>query len=184
MASIQTIYGELDEAIFASLKQIKLLVCDIDGVFSDGRIYLGNNGEELKAFHTRDGFGFKAVKKVGIKTAVITGRQSAIVTKRMGSLQTDFIIQGREDKKTALQALLVEQQIEPEEVLAMGDDVPDLGMFALAGVKVAVADAHPSVVQKSNWQTTVRGGFGAVREVCDMLLQANNRLDDYTGSST
>ncbi len=184
MASIATIYGDFDEGVFTRLQPIKLLVCDIDGVFSDGRIYLGNDGEELKAFHTRDGFGFKAVKKVGVKTAVITGRQSAIVTKRMASLQTDFIVQGREDKKTALQSLLVEHQIEPEEVLAVGDDVPDLGMFALAGLKVAVADAHPLVVQHADWTTSMRGGFGAVREVCDMLLQANNRLDDYSGSST
>lgn len=183
MQSVETLYGALPQDIYTALSQVRLFVCDIDGVFSDGRIYLGNQGEELKAFHTRDGFGFKALQRIGIKTAVITGRESKIVEQRMRSLNTNFIIQGQENKAQALQDILTSMQLAPEQVAAIGDDVPDLGLFALSAVPIAVADAHPLVLKQARWITSSRGGFGAVREVCDVLLQIHGHLDDITGAS-
>lgn len=183
MAFVDTLHGSISTTLYQALAEIRLLVCDVDGVFSDGRIYLGNQGEELKAFHTRDGFGMKAVRKVGVKTAVITGRNSRIVEDRMRSLQVDKIIQGEENKQQALEALLLELKLQPHQVAAIGDDVPDIGMFAAADVGIAVNDAHPLVKQRASWITDARGGFGAVREVCDTLLQVNGALDDYSGSS-
>lgn len=180
---VNTLHGDVPAEILERFSKVKLLVCDVDGVFSDGRIYLGNNGEELKAFHTRDGFGFKAVRRAGVKTAVITGRTSTIVEQRMSSLQTDFIVQGCEQKQQALQKLMDEHGFVSDEIISMGDDVPDIGMFNLSGLSVAVADAHPIVAKKADWLTHARGGFGAVREVCDLLLAANNALDDFTGVS-
>ncbi|WP_100644520.1 3-deoxy-manno-octulosonate-8-phosphatase KdsC [Alteromonas facilis] len=180
---MQTLYGDMPESLYTALSKIKLLVCDIDGVFSDGRIYLGNAGEELKAFHTRDGFGFKALQSIGLQTAVITGRNSAIVQDRMTALKTNYILQGKEDKYSALSALLDEINLAPESVATIGDDVPDLGMFSLAGTSIAVQDAHPLVLQKADWITTQRGGFGAVREVCDVFLQVHDALDNIAGAS-
>lgn len=178
-----TLYGMLEEKSFNRLKDLKLLVCDVDGVFSDGRIYLGNDGEELKAFHTRDGYGLKAVVKSGIQVAVITGRSSAIVRNRMEALGVQHIIQGEEDKASALQALCAELGLSSAQVAAIGDDVPDLGMYQYADTKIAVKDAHPQVCAAANWVLTKSGGFGAVRELCDIILQANGKLQQIHGAS-
>ncbi len=183
MSEIKTLYTTLDAVLFEQLKQVRLLLCDVDGVFSDGRIYLGNHGEELKAFHTRDGYGIKALGNIGISVAVITGRQSEIVQQRMQALNVPHIIQGCEKKHAAAQELISQLELSADEVAAIGDDMPDIGMFNEAKVKIAVADAHPLVRQQANWVTTMRGGFGAVREVCDTLLQANNELDVIHGAS-
>ena len=183
MEHIETIYGQIDSQIYSSLKHIKLLVCDVDGVFSDGRIYLGNNNEEYKAFHTRDGFGIKAIVNLGIDVAVVTGRQSAIVERRMNALNVRYILQGREDKATALQELLAESGHSRNAVAAVGDDVPDIGLFEHAILPIAVADAHPLVRQRAKWITSHRGGFGAIREICDLLLDANGALDNFSGAS-
>lgn len=183
MPHVVTFYGMLEEKSFNRLKQLKLLVCDVDGVFSDGRIYLGNDGEELKAFHTRDGYGLKAVVKSGIQVAVITGRRSAIVENRMQALGVQHIIQGEEDKATALRTLSESLGVSSAEVAAIGDDVPDLGMYQFADTKVAVKDAHPQVTAAANWVLTKPGGFGAVRELCDIILQAHDKLDGIHGAS-
>lgn len=183
MTVINTLYGDLDQGIHTKLQNIKLLVCDVDGVFSDGRIYLGDNNEEFKAFHTRDGFGIKALVNAGVEVAVITGRKSNIVAKRMTALNVRYILQGREDKADALRALLIEAGYEASAVAAVGDDVPDIGLFQHAGLSIAVADAHPLVKQRADWVTQHRGGFGAVREICDQLLDVNGRLNDFSGAS-
>lgn len=183
MSQTNTLYGEINTALFEQLHQIKLFVCDIDGVFSDGRIYLGNQGEELKAFHTRDGYGVKALVKMGVNVAVITGRKSNIVAQRMRSLNVAHIIQGEENKADALINLMNELGLAAHEVAAIGDDVPDLGMYEHASVRIAVADAHPQVLEQANWITKTRGGFGAVREVCDTMLQAQGQLNEIHGAS-
>ena len=184
MANVKMLHGEVEQEIHHSLKKVKLLVCDVDGVFSDGRIYLGESGEELKAFHTRDGFGIKAIVKQGIDVAVVTGRQSQIVERRMRALNVRYILQGREDKATALQEVLAQSGHTEDAVAAVGDDVPDIGLFAHAHLPIAVADAHPLVRQHALWVTQNRGGFGAVREICDALLEVNGVLDDFSGAST
>lgn len=183
MLTVSTLYTQMDQAFFTQLRDVRLLVCDVDGVFSDGRIYLGNDGEELKAFHTRDGYGVKALVKHGIDVAVITGRRSYIVEQRMQALNVAHIIQGEEKKADALASLCNRLSLSPEHVAAIGDDMPDTGMFDHAAVKIAVKDAHPAVRQQANWVTSLPGGFGAVREVCDTLLQANDALTGIHGAS-
>lgn len=178
-----TLYTSLPRTLYTQLAQVKLLVCDVDGVFSDGRIYLGNAGEELKAFHTRDGYGVKALVKAGIPVAVITGRRSAIVENRMKALNVAHIIQGEENKADALSDLMKRLELNTDEVAAVGDDMPDTGMYKHVAVKIAVADAHPYVAKQANWITTLPGGFGAVREISDTILQAKGVANEIFGAS-
>jgi 3-deoxy-D-manno-octulosonate 8-phosphate phosphatase (KDO 8-P phosphatase) len=180
---IETLYGPVSRDIFQLCRSLKLLVLDVDGVLSDGYIYLGNDSEELKAFNTKDGYGIKAIVSCGIDVAVITGRQSAIVQNRMAALNVKYIIQGEENKSDALSKLLTEIGIGKEYVASMGDDVPDLGLFAQSALMVAVNDAHPMVKQHANLITTLSGGRGAVREFCDLVLQAKDQLDNIHGAS-
>lgn len=181
---ITTPYGQVSHDIFDKASQTTLLICDVDGVFSDGRIYLGNQGEELKAFHTRDGFGIKAVVRHEIEVAVITGRHSRIVKDRMQQLNVRYIFQGQENKPAAFAKLLIQAGVSAEQCAYIGDDVVDLPVMQQVGLAIAVNDAHPLVRAKADYQTYLKGGFGAVREVCDLLLQAHCQLSDLTGSST
>jgi 3-deoxy-D-manno-octulosonate 8-phosphate phosphatase (KDO 8-P phosphatase) len=178
-----TLYGFVDPVILAKAKKIKLLVCDVDGVFSDGRIYLGNNGEELKAFHTKDGFGIKALGASGVEVAIITGRRSEIVSTRMQALNVKHIIQGEEKKLPALQKIAHENNLAIDEIAYIGDDTPDLACIEYVGLGVAVNDAHPSVLMGADHVTFIRGGFGAVRELCDLIMLSQNTLHHATGAS-
>ncbi|MCC5880478.1 MAG: 3-deoxy-manno-octulosonate-8-phosphatase KdsC [Idiomarina sp.] len=180
---ITTWYGDLDPSVFALFGEIQLLICDIDGVFSDGRIYLGNDGEEIKAFHTRDGFGVKALMNGGVEVAVITGRRSKIVENRMQALGVQHIFQGQSDKRVAYQQLMTQLQLEPHQIAYVGDDVPDLELIRTVGLGIAVRDAHARVQQAANYVTALPGGFGAVREVTDLLLLSQGKLNQYTGTS-
>lgn len=174
--SVSTWYGEVSADLFQQLQQIKLLICDVDGVFSDGRIYLAEHGDEMKAFHTRDGFGVKALLQQGIQVAVITGRTSQIVERRMRQLGLTDIIQGCEDKLSAYHALLEKYGLSDADTACIGDDIPDLGMIQQANLGVAVFDAHPYVQQQAQYVTTKPGGFGAVRELSDLILLAQGKL--------
>ncbi|WP_440876213.1 3-deoxy-manno-octulosonate-8-phosphatase KdsC [Thalassotalea sp. PLHSN55] len=180
---METLYGDVCEQVFAQAKTIKLLICDIDGVFSDGRIYLGNDGEELKAFHTKDGYGMKALVASGVDTAVITGRTSNIVATRMRALNVSDIIQGEENKLPTLKKLIAEKNLSPEQVAYIGDDMPDHACMQFVGLGIAVNDAHPQVLKDANLVTFTRGGFGAVREVCDLLMTAQGTLSLASGAS-
>ena len=178
-----TLYGEVASEVIQKAKNIKLLVCDVDGVFSDGRIYLGNNGEELKAFHTKDGFGIKALGASGVNVAIITGRRSEIVANRMQALNVKYIIQGEENKLPALQKIAEQEKLSSNEIAYIGDDTPDLACINYVGLGVAVNDAHPSVLAAANYITFIPGGFGAVRELCDLIMQCQNTLIKATGAS-
>lgn len=178
-----TLYGPIAPEIWARFTAVKLLVCDIDGVFSDGRIYMGNNGEELKTFHTRDGFGVKALRSAGIEVAVITGRNSRIVENRFKALGVPHIYQGQEDKRIAFNELLQQLALTPAEVAYIGDDIPDLALIEACGLGVAVADAHPLVAEAANYVTRIKGGEGAVRELCDLLLQSQGHSLTPKGAS-
>ena len=182
-SSPNTLYGEVALEVLQSANKIKLLVCDVDGVFSDGRIYLGNDGEELKAFHTKDGFGIKALGSSGVDVAIITGRRSAIVANRMSALNVKHIVQGQEDKLPALIHLAKQLNLTPDEIAYIGDDIPDLACILHVGLGISVSDAHPSVSTKADYTTFIRGGFGAVREVCDLIMQCQGTLDNATGAS-
>jgi 3-deoxy-D-manno-octulosonate 8-phosphate phosphatase (KDO 8-P phosphatase) len=180
---MNTLYGNVETTVLTKAKEIKLLVCDVDGVFSDGRIYLGNAGEELKAFHTKDGFGIKALGASGVDVAIITGRNSAIVENRMKALNVAHIIQGQEDKLPALIELTNQLNVTLNEVAYIGDDVPDLPCIKAAGLGICVSDAHPLVLNDANYVTFTRGGFGAVREACDLIMQSQNTLTRAKGAS-
>ncbi|HET7369873.1 MAG TPA: HAD hydrolase family protein [Gammaproteobacteria bacterium] len=155
---------------------IKLAVFDVDGVFTDGRFYYGycyGHGDlELKAFHTRDGHGIKLLHKAGIQTAIISGRESEAVTRRMSELGVGDIIQKRSDKLPVFKELLARYELDAADCAAVGDDLPDLPVLKAAGLAIAVADAHPAIRRAAHWITPTRGGFGAVRDVADLLLSA------------
>ncbi len=165
-------------------KKVKLLICDIDGVFSDGRIYLGNQGEELKAFNTKDGFGIKALINSGFEVAVITGRHSQIVQQRMTSLTVQHIYQGQENKLQAYQELKDKLNVTDEQIAYIGDDGPDLPVMEQVGFAVAVNDAHPLIKRVSHYTTMLPGGFGAVRELTDLLMLENKKSLTSEGTSS
>ncbi|SEI08955.1 3-deoxy-D-manno-octulosonate 8-phosphate phosphatase (KDO 8-P phosphatase) [Rheinheimera pacifica] len=184
MSLFNTLYQPVSDSIINKARAIKLLICDVDGVFSDGRIYLGNQGEELKAFHTRDGYGVKALRQAGIEVAVITGRNSAIVQQRMTALTVPFIYQGQENKLAAFADLRQQLQLTPEQIAYIGDDLPDWAVMQHCGLSVAVKDAHPYLRQHAHYITTMAGGFGAVRELCDLILISQQHFGLFDGSSS
>ncbi|WP_205729074.1 3-deoxy-manno-octulosonate-8-phosphatase KdsC [Ferrimonas sediminicola] len=178
-----TLYGPVSRDNLERAGAIRLLVCDVDGVFSDGRIYLGNQGEELKAFHTRDGFGVKALQNSGVQVAVITGRRSEIVQTRMTALGVAHIYQGVEDKVAAYEELKSRLGVSDGQCAYIGDDLVDAPVMALTGLAVAVADAHPLLLRQAHLVTRARGGFGAVRELCDLIMEAQGTLKGAKGMS-
>ncbi len=157
---------------------IRLAVFDVDGVLTDGRLILGNNGNEYKSFHVHDGLGLVMLKRAGFLVAVISARQSEIVSDRMATLGIEYVYQGQDDKARAFQGLMGELGVEPGQAAFTGDDLIDLPAMAAAGFSIAVSDAHPFVREHADWVTKSRGGRGAVREVCELLLKAHGRLDD------
>jgi 3-deoxy-D-manno-octulosonate 8-phosphate phosphatase (KDO 8-P phosphatase) len=151
---------------------IRVLVLDVDGVLTDGRLYFGADGEALKVFHVRDGYGIKAVQRAGLDVCVISGRNSAAVERRCRELGIRHVRQGVEDKVTALRELLAELGRSADEAACIVDDTPDLPLMAVVALPVAVADAHPDVLAAAQYVTRAPGGHGAVREVCDLLIEA------------
>jgi 3-deoxy-D-manno-octulosonate 8-phosphate phosphatase (KDO 8-P phosphatase) len=156
---------------------IRLVAFDIDGVFTDGRIYLSDEGVESKAFHTQDGFGVRRLLDSGVSIAVISGRKSAAVEKRMAELGVRHVVQGCEDKVAALDEIIANLGILPEECAYVGDDIPDLPLLSHVGYSIAVANALPAVQEQCDFSTSASGGFGAVREVCDLILSARKQRD-------
>lgn len=159
--------------------QIRLLVLDVDGVLTDGRLYFTADGESLKAFHVRDGAGIVQLRKAGIQVAIISGRDSPAVTKRMSELGVTHVRQGIHDKQAALLDLLEQLRLPATSLACVGDDTPDLPMLQAAQLAVAVADAHPTVRAAAHYVTQTPGGLGAVREVCDLILHA--QVKDVAG---
>ena len=151
---------------------IRLLVLDVDGVLTDGRIHIGGDGVEHKVFHVRDGHGIKAAMAAGIDVAVISGRASKAVEVRMRELGIQHFHLGRAEKLPALQELAASLQVELADIACIGDDTPDLPLIRAAGIGVAVADAHPDLLDAADWVTRLTGGTGAVREICDLLIDA------------
>jgi 3-deoxy-D-manno-octulosonate 8-phosphate phosphatase (KDO 8-P phosphatase) len=156
---------------------IRLLALDVDGVLTDGTIYYGNAGEELKAFNIKDGLGIKLLQRAGVTVAIITGRQSDIVSRRARELGITEIVQGREDKREALLELCAKLGLSLSDCAYMGDDLPDLGAIAATGLGLTVADAAAAVAAAAHWQSSVPGGRGAVREACEFILAAKGEGD-------
>jgi 3-deoxy-D-manno-octulosonate 8-phosphate phosphatase (KDO 8-P phosphatase) len=156
--------------------QIQLVIFDVDGVLTDGRLYLGNDGNEYKAFHIRDGHGIKMLLEAGVEVAIISGRRAASVERRMTDLGIRHAYLGVQDKLAAFDSLLVRLGLTAEQVAFVGDDLIDLPVMARVGLAIAVRDADPFVRQHAHWQTPSRGGRGAARDVCELLLEARGQL--------
>lgn len=157
----------------APLSRIRLLVLDVDGVLTDGRLYYGAEGEHLKVFHVRDGLGLKLVMQAGIEVCVISGRRSAAVALRCRELGIGHVEQGCDDKVEALERVLKTTGLSAADALCVVDDSADVPLMRLVGHAIAVADAHPDAQRLADRVTAARGGQGAVREVCDWLLAAH-----------
>lgn len=153
-------------------RRLKLMAFDVDGVLTDGCLYYGPAGEELKVFDSQDGHGLKQLANSGVTLAIITGRNSPMVAKRAADLGITHVIQGREDKGQALAALAASLQLAADECGYMGDDEPDVSALEWAALGFSVASAHASAKAAAGFVTQAKGGRGAVREVCDLLLGA------------
>lgn len=158
------------------VQQLKLLILDVDGVLTDGRLFFDDQGKEYKCFHARDGHGIKLLRQSGVEVAVISGRQSQSVSLRMQSLGVEHVYQGHENKRAAFAEILQKLHLQPAQVAYIGDDVLDLPVMRQVGFAVAVADANFAVKQYAHWQTQTPGGLGAVREVCDLIMQAQDHF--------
>ena len=156
--------------------RIRLACFDVDGTLTDGRLYYDHQGNESKSFSVLDGQGLKQLEAAGIKVALITARASLSAQQRGQDLGLHVQI-GVSNKREAVQALCDEMGIGLDEVLFMGDDLPDLPALTVVGVAVAPANAHPWTAERAHWITKARGGEGAAREVCDVLLAAQDRVD-------
>lgn len=162
-------------AVWERAKGIRLLLLDVDGVLTDGRLYFGPAGEALKVFHVRDGHGIKMAQQGGIEVAILSGRRSDAAFHRARDLGLSRYYEGLRDKVAVLEELVATLNLGPQEVAAVGDELVDLPLMAQVGLAVAVADAAPEVLAAAHWVTTLPGGRGAVREVCDLLLKAQGK---------
>ena len=163
--------------IFALAQKVKLLVLDVDGVLTDGKLYFSNQGDEMKAFSTLDGQGIKLLQDSGVKVAIITGRESQLVATRAANLGIKILVQGREDKLKVLDSILTTEKLDYADVAYIGDDLPDLACIRKVGLGVTVPNAHQVLKEHATYITSSFGGMGAVREVCDWVLQAQNNYD-------
>mgnify|MGYP001159900174 CR=1 FL=1 len=164
-------------------KNIQLLILDVDGVLTDGSVTLCSNGDDIKSFHSHDGQGIRSVQEAGIPVAIISGRTSQAVVLRMQELDVKTVHQGQKVKTKAFEAVLKHYQVSADQVAYVGDDLPDLTVMKRVGLPVAVANAVNAVKQSTPWHTSSTGGKGAVREVCDILLQARTPVDDIAVST-
>lgn len=163
--------------------QVKLLVLDVDGILSNGQIIYDAHGAETKAFSVQDGVGIKSLARYGILTAIITGRRSPMVDRRAAEIGIDYVVQGRDDKLTALTELLSTLDkglnISVAHCAYMGDDLPDIKAMQTVGFAATVPNAHSEVIRRSDMVTTRAGGYGAVREVCDLILKGHGHYQDF-----
>jgi 3-deoxy-D-manno-octulosonate 8-phosphate phosphatase (KDO 8-P phosphatase) len=167
-------FGVQVAAFRETFQRVKLLVLDVDGVLTDGRLYYGPRGESLKTFHVRDGHGIKQVAAAGIQVAIISGRKSAAVLRRARGLGIKHVFQGVDDKLAMLKKVARSLKVSLEDCACIGDDTPDAPILNACGLGIAVADAHADALAAADLETSRPGGHGAVREVCDWLVAARN----------
>lgn len=180
---VDTCYGPISREVMERAAQITLLICDVDGVMSDGNVYQGNSGEELKAFNVRDGYGIRCLLTSDIGVAIITGRKAKLLEDRCATLGIQHLYQGQSNKVIAYQQLLDTLHCEPLQVAYIGDDLIDWPVMKQVGLSVAVADAHPLIQQRAHYTTGIAGGRGAVRELCDIILMAQDKFEQAEGLS-
>tara|TARA_R110002167_G_scaffold323016_2_gene528935 strand:- start:389 stop:928 length:540 start_codon:yes stop_codon:yes gene_type:complete len=169
----------LSDDLKSRISKVRLLALDVDGVMTDGSVFFTAFGDEIKSFNILDGQGIKSLLKNNIEVAIITGRTSPLTEKRAKDLGIKHITQGREDKKIALLELCKSLDISASEVAYVGDDLPDLSAITLSGVGFTVPNAHSYIKKHADLCTSLSGGEGAVREVCDLILSAKGLFDDY-----
>lgn len=182
MNDIETCYGIVKKEVIQRAREVQLLICDVDGVLSDGRIYMGNQGEELKSFHIHDGYGIRCLKNAGIEVAIITGRSSQIVKDRASTLGIRYLYQGISKKQIPYQDLLSLLSLKDQQVAYIGDDMIDWPVMKKVGLSVAVSNAYPWLLKQAHYVTYTPGGHGAVRELSDLILLAQGRLEDAKGT--
>jgi len=170
-------HAELEE----KAKEIKLLILDVDGVLTDGRIHICASGSETKSFHVRDGYGLKLLMECGIEVALISGRSSRAVEHRARELGIRLIFQGVTDKRAACRKLMEQKALKKSEIASVGDDLPDLSLFEFSGIRIAVADAAKEVLEAADVTTEKEGGHGAVREICEWILKTQGKWFEAVG---
>lgn len=163
--------------IMQKAADIRLVIFDVDGVLTDGSLFIGDDGQEYKAFNSRDGHGMKMLQASGVDIGIITGRTSQVVKFRMDSLGIKHVYQGQLDKLPAFEELLQKLTLNPEQVAYVGDDVVDLPILVRVGLAIAVQDAHALVKQHCHWTTPNPGGRAAARDVCELIMQAQGNLE-------
>lgn len=170
---------DIPAEILARAAKIRLVAFDVDGTLTDGRLWMTEDGREIKAFHVHDGLGIKRLHERGIEVALISARVSHAVELRAEQLGIDHVYQGKRDKRGCLEDLLRASNLAAEQACYVGDDEPDLAPMAICGLAIAVADARPEVLAAAHWHTRTRGGHGAAREVSDLIL-ATQQADQPT----
>ena len=162
------------------LRKVRLLLLDVDGVLTDGRIMLDDNNVQSKSFDVTDGHGLKMIQRIGIEVGIITGRSSRVVEHRANELGIGIVHQGAKNKLIVARQILAERGIAPEEVAYIGDDIIDLPVMLQVGLAVTVTDAQQVVKSRAHWVLDLPGGYGAVRQFCDALLKARGAWEDAT----
>jgi len=162
-------------------RRIKLLLMDCDGTLTDGRIWLTPDGDEQKAFHAHDGQGIAVWHRAGYKSGIISGRASSGVERRAHELKMDYVHQYAKNKIVALKEIIADADVSVDECCFIGDDLGDIGVMRLVGLAVAVADATEDTKRAAHYVTALKGGVGAVREVIEVILKAQDRWDELVG---
>ena len=168
--------------ILEKAAKIKLVIFDIDGVLTTGALFIGDDGQEYKAFHSKDGHGLRMLQDGGVEVAILTGRTSNVVAHRAKDLGITRIYQGKRQKLPAYEELIAETGLSHEEIAYVGDDVVDLPVMTKVGLAICVQDGHPFVKKHAHWITEHNGGCGAGRDVCELILEAQGKLDSMLES--
>lgn len=169
--------SEQNLSIEERAKKIKVVVFDVDGIMTSGALGLGDDGQEYKFFHSQDGLGLKMIRKTGLIIGIVTGRTSNLVIKRAENIGAKYVYQGADDKLAAFQALIKEANVSAEECVFMGDDVIDIPPMRRCGLAITVPHGMPLVKEYAHYVTTREAGFGAVREVCELIMKAQSTFD-------
>jgi len=162
--------------------QIKLLILDVDGVMTDGSLFMDNDGEEYKAFNSKDGHGIRMLQECGVEAAILTGRKSRLVEHRSKDLDIKHVMQGYRDKRPAYDDLKRATNLEDSAIAYIGDDVIDLPVMSQVGLSIAVKDAHAFVIENAHWVCQANGGRGAVREICEQIIASRGLLEGKLNS--
>lgn len=163
--------------IIDKARQIRLVIFDVDGVLTDGSLFIGDDGQEYKAFSSKDGHGLRMLQDSGVEIGILTGRQSNVVKLRMQDLGIERVLQGHREKLPAFELLREQTGLSPGQIAYVGDDIVDLPVMTRVGLAIAVGDAHHLVQRHAHWTTANPGGRGAAREVCELIMEAQGTLD-------